>query len=119
MHDSRIFTIVVTVNPSPNVSGGNNQSICIGSPVTLSGSGATNYTWNNGVVNGATLTTDRNGIDNNTYSFDGLTNEILVSDIIIDGNTYTTKDWLPEINDYKWHISCVGHCKIKNNISFE
>ena len=23
-------------------------------------------------------------------------NEILVSDIIIDGNTYTTKDWLPE-----------------------
>jgi uncharacterized membrane protein len=45
-------------------------------------------------------------------------NEILVSDIIIDGNTYTTKDWLPEINEYKWHISCVGHCKIKNNIAY-
>ena len=31
---------------------------------------------------------------------------------------HMTKDWLPEINDYKWHISCVGHCKIKNNIAY-
>jgi uncharacterized membrane protein len=45
-------------------------------------------------------------------------NETLVSDIIIDGHTQTTKDWLPEINDYKWHISCVGYCKIKNNIAY-
>jgi uncharacterized membrane protein len=41
-------------------------------------------------------------------------NEILVSDIIIDGHTQTTKDWMPEINDYKWHISCVG----QNNIAY-
>lgn len=45
-------------------------------------------------------------------------NETLVSDIIIDGHTYTTKDWLPEINEYKWHVSCVGHCVIKNNIAY-
>jgi hypothetical protein len=51
---SNTAQVTVTVNPSPNISGGNNQSICIGSPVTLSGSGATNYTWNNGVVNGTT-----------------------------------------------------------------
>ena len=53
---SNTAQVTVTVNPSPNISGGNNQSICIGSPVTLSGSGATNYTWNNGVVNGTTFT---------------------------------------------------------------
>ena len=45
-------------------------------------------------------------------------NEILVSDIIIDGHTHTTKDWMPEINDYKWHISCVGHCVVKENIAY-
>lgn len=45
-------------------------------------------------------------------------NEILVSNIFIDGHTYTTKDWLEEIQDYKWHISCVGHCEIKNNCAY-
>jgi len=45
-------------------------------------------------------------------------NEILVSDIIIDGHTQTTKDWMPEINDYKWHISCVGNCVVKNNTAY-
>ena len=44
--------------------------------------------------------------------------EIFVSDIIINGHTYTTKDWLEEIQDYKWHISCEGHCTIKNNIAY-
>jgi uncharacterized membrane protein len=44
--------------------------------------------------------------------------ETLVSDIIINGHTYTTKDWMPEINEYKWHISCIGHVTIKNNIAY-
>jgi uncharacterized membrane protein len=45
-------------------------------------------------------------------------NEILISDIIINGLTHTTKDWMEEINDYKWHISCVGYCEVKNNIAY-
>lgn len=45
-------------------------------------------------------------------------NEILVSNIIVNGRTYTTKDLIYEINDYKWHISCEGSCKIKNNIAY-
>ena len=45
-------------------------------------------------------------------------NEILVSDVIVDGHTYTTKDWMPEINDYKWHISCIGYCTVKDNIAY-
>ena len=44
--------------------------------------------------------------------------EILVSNIIVDGYTSTTKDWIEEINDYKWHISCKGHCTIKDNIAY-
>jgi uncharacterized membrane protein len=45
-------------------------------------------------------------------------NEILVSNIIIDGHTYTTRDWMVDINDWKWHISCTGHCEVKNNIAY-
>ncbi len=43
--------VVVTVNALPNVSAGNDQSVCIGGSVTVSGSGATSYVWNNGVTN--------------------------------------------------------------------
>jgi uncharacterized membrane protein len=44
--------------------------------------------------------------------------ETLVSNIIINGHTYTTKDWVENIKDYKWHISCEGYCEIKNNIAY-
>lgn len=44
--------------------------------------------------------------------------ETLVSNIIVNGHTYTTKDWIDDINDYKWHISCEGFCKIKNNTAY-
>ena len=44
--------------------------------------------------------------------------EHLVSNIIINGHTYTTMDWMEDINDYKWHISCEGFVDIKNNIAY-
>jgi len=44
--------------------------------------------------------------------------ETLVSDIIVNGHVYTTKDWLEEIKDYKWHISCEGFCSIKNGVAY-
>jgi hypothetical protein len=46
----------ITVNPLPVVSAGANQSICSGAQVTLNGSGATSYAWNNGVTNGVAFT---------------------------------------------------------------
>jgi len=42
---------VITIAPSPTVSASINQSVCAGSPVTLNGSGALTYSWNNGVTN--------------------------------------------------------------------
>lgn len=45
-------------------------------------------------------------------------NETIVSNIIIDGHTYTTKDWMEDINDWKWHISCQGHCNIKDGVAY-
>ena len=61
----------VTVNALPPVSAGQNQAVCAGTAVTLNGSGASSYTWDNGVTNGVafTPTTTQSytvtGIDNN------------------------------------------------------
>lgn len=45
-------------------------------------------------------------------------NEIIVSNVVVDGHTHTTKDWMDDIKDWKWHISCVGHCQIKNGVAY-
>ena len=52
---SNTAQVNVTVNPLPSVSAGPNQTICSGSSVALYGSGATSYTWNNGVTNGVSF----------------------------------------------------------------
>ena len=52
---------------------------------------------NNGVVNGATLTTDRNGTLNSAFSFDGVSNYISVpnsNSLNITGNQITLSFWL-------------------------
>jgi gliding motility-associated-like protein len=59
--------VVVTVNPLPVVGAGVDQTICIGASVTLNGSGASTYTWNNGVINGAAF----NPVLTNTYTVTG------------------------------------------------
>ncbi len=46
----------VTVNPLPSVNAGTDQAICAGQSVTLSGSGASTYSWNNGVTNDVAFT---------------------------------------------------------------
>lgn len=44
--------VVITVNPAPVVSAGPDQTVCPGQQVTLNGSGANTYTWDNGVTDG-------------------------------------------------------------------
>jgi hypothetical protein len=68
--------VTVTVNALPNVSANASAtSVCAGGQVTLSGSGATTYTWTGGVTNGVAFTptntatytltgTDANGCSN-------------------------------------------------------
>lgn len=46
----------VTVYPLPNVSAGSDIEVCEGTPVTLYGSGANSYVWDNGVTNGVPFT---------------------------------------------------------------
>ena len=58
----------ITVNPLPNVSAGGNQSICLGSTITLDGTGAMTYSWDNGAINGQTFTP---GIGTTLYTLTG------------------------------------------------
>jgi gliding motility-associated-like protein len=44
--------VVVTINSVPTVNAGADQSACVGSSVTLNGTGASTYSWDNGVTNG-------------------------------------------------------------------
>ena len=59
--------ITVTIDPLPNVNAGLDQLICEGEEAMLSGSGAANYVWDNGVMD-ATLFTP---IATNTYTVTG------------------------------------------------
>ncbi len=45
-------TMAVTVNPLPVVGAGNDIAVCANDSVTLNGSGASTYTWDNGVTDG-------------------------------------------------------------------
>ena len=67
--------VTVTVNTLPVVSAGQAQTLCAGTSVTLNGSGASTYLWNNNVTNGVAFTpaatqtytvtgTDANGCQN-------------------------------------------------------
>ncbi|MBK0404566.1 gliding motility-associated C-terminal domain-containing protein [Adhaeribacter sp. BT258] len=42
-------SITITVNPPPTVDAGTNRSICQGSPVTLTATGASAYSWTDGI----------------------------------------------------------------------
>jgi gliding motility-associated-like protein len=65
--DSSITT-TVTVNQLPNVDAGNAIDVCEGTPITLTGSGASNYVWDNGVQDGITFTPP---IGTTTYTVTG------------------------------------------------
>lgn len=49
-------TVTVTVNSLPTVNAGTDAAVCVGAAVTLSGSGAVSYSWDNGVTNGVAFT---------------------------------------------------------------
>lgn len=62
--------VIVTVNPLPVISAGNDISICEGQGVTLSASGGATYSWNNGVSSGVTFNPN---IGNTIYTVTGTT----------------------------------------------
>ena len=58
----------VTINSLPTVDAGADQTVCEGDPVTVSGAGASSYTWDNGVSDGVAF----NANTTTTYTVTGV-----------------------------------------------
>ncbi|MGL4599879.1 MAG: right-handed parallel beta-helix repeat-containing protein [Bacteroidia bacterium] len=55
-------TVTVTVNPQPTIAYiASDDSVCLGSSVTLNGTGAQTYTWDNSVIDGSPFTPTTSG----------------------------------------------------------
>jgi gliding motility-associated-like protein len=63
--------VIVTVNPLPFVYAGIDQSICIGSSATLTGTGADSYSWDNGAGPGSPVTVTPPVVGTVTYTVTG------------------------------------------------
>jgi gliding motility-associated-like protein len=68
--------VTITVNNTSVIDAGANQTVCSGTPVSLSGSGGTSYTWNNGVQDGISFvpavgTVTYTAVDNNPTGCSG------------------------------------------------
>jgi uncharacterized protein (TIGR02145 family) len=66
---------------------------------------------NNGTVNGATLTTDRNGLANKAYSFDGVDDFIQCGEISLMNNAsnWSIFAWV-KVSDFNSWINCNDGC---------
>jgi gliding motility-associated-like protein len=92
--------VIVTVNPIPTVGAGADVTICIGAPVTLSGSGAATYTWDNGVTNGVVF----NPTATATYTVSGTSAAGCVSN----DQVVVTVNPLPLVNAGVDQTVCIG-----------
>ena len=92
--------VVVTVNPLPTVNAGVDQSICSGSNITLVGSGAATYSWNNGITNGVSFSP----IATNTYTLTGTS----ASGCVATDQVIVTVNPLPTVNAGADQLICSG-----------
>lgn len=98
--DGTPLTFTITVNPLPTVDAGTAQTVCAGASVTLSGTGATNYTWDNGVTNNTVF----NPTSTQTYTVTGTdANGCQNTD-----NVTVTVNALPTVNGGADQTICVG-----------
>lgn len=67
---SATATLAITVNPLPVLAVSGNGSVCIGSTITPSLSGADSYTWNGSAVSGNTISL--NPAVNTSYTLEGV-----------------------------------------------
>jgi hypothetical protein len=98
--------VTVVVNPLPIVNAGLDQSICDGDSIILLATGATNYTWNNGVTNSVAFSP----ITTQTYTVSGIDlNNCSNSDQIV-----ITVNPLPIVNAGIDQTTCVGTAVVLN-----
>jgi hypothetical protein len=113
--------VIVNVNTLPNVQAGTDLTVCNGQSVTLSGSGASSYSWNLGVINGTSFVptstttytvtgTDANGcvnMDQVTVNVNALPNVQAGNDLTVcNGQSVTLSG--SGASSYSWNLGVVN-----------
>jgi hypothetical protein len=97
-------TLIITVNPNPQVAAGQDVSVCEGETVILQGSGAQTLQWSNGVIDGIGFVP----FQSDTYVLNGNDiNGCLGSDsvsVIVNPNSDTTITE-SSIGDFTWSVN--------------
>ncbi len=96
-------TATITVNPVPIVNAGLDTTVCAGTIITLSGSGATSYSWTNGISNAVPFSVSQT----QTYTVTGAANGCSNTDeVTINVNP------LPNVNAGPDQLLCNGQSTI-------
>ena len=96
--------VVVTVDSLPTVDAGADQTVCAGTNVTLTGSGATSYAWDNGVTNGIAFAANVTTSYTTTYTVTGTgANNCTATDAVD-----VTVDALPTVDAGADQTVCAG-----------
>lgn len=90
----------ITVNPTPPVNAGADQTVCAGTQVTLTGTGATTYAWNNGVTQGVPFTP---GVGTTVYTVTGTSASCVSTDQVS-----VTVNPIPTVNAGLDQTVCAG-----------
>lgn len=96
-----------TVNPgtSPTVvANATATTICSGDPVTLTGSGANTYSWDNGVTDGVAF----NPTSNNTYTVTGTDGSGCTNTASVQVTVNTCSCTLPTLTSSVTNVTCTG-----------
>jgi trimeric autotransporter adhesin len=94
------ITFNITINPLPAIDAGLTQAVCAGTNVTLTASGGTIYTWDNGVTNNTSFTPSAT----NSYTVTGTDlNGCQNTDIVT-----VTVNPLPVVNAGQDQALCIG-----------
>jgi gliding motility-associated-like protein len=93
--------ITVTVNPSPIIIAGPDQTVCVGTSVTLTATGGVSYSWDNGITNGVSFTP---AVGTVTYTVNGTDLKGCVSS----DQVVVTVNALPNVNAGSDQTLCVG-----------
>ncbi len=91
--------VTITVNPLPAVNAGIDQTVCAGTPITLTGTGATTYSWSPTVTNGVAFTPAATA----TYTVSGTTNGCIGTDQVL-----VTVNPVPNVNAGPDQTLCQG-----------
>ena len=93
----------VTINDLPAVNAGNDQAICEGESVTLTATGADNYTWDNGVTQGVPFTPNPGTVTYTVTGEDATTGCENTDEVVVTVNT------LPSVVAGADETLCVNH----------